>query len=217
VSNNHCCGFSGAPKVKKSCCENDAKNHWVVGSGEFDPTNPFEGWTPPTGATQDTTVAVKFGQTLAFFTWTGQVWILDYTFEIPPPISIQPSFIEEVLYNGSFFTFNGIGGAFSGVVQLPKKWCGRITDNQNGTYTVVPYNNNSPNYFGNITVTSGMPGLYEITTSESLDEVNEIVYTGSSNFQITTSIDSPNTFTISLGSLTLLDNNHLCFEFFYYN
>ena len=215
---NNCCGFWGLPKINKSCCQNDAKNYWVQGSGSFDPNNPFDGWVKPTNPTKDTTVAVKFDTLIAFFTWTGQAWVLEYTFEIPTPSSIQESYIDNITYNGSLLTFNGVGDAFSGTIKLPKKWCGRITDKQHGTKTLLPYNDNSPDYFGDITVTNRVGSLYLIQTPpNALLGVNQIVYTGSANFDIETNIVSSNVFFIAINPPTILNNHHLCFEFFYAN
>jgi hypothetical protein len=220
VSNN-CCGLGGAPKVKKSCCTNDAKNFWLTGSGEFDPNNPFVGWTPPASPTQGSTVGVSFGDTLAFFTWTGQTWVLDYYFAIPPPVQGAPeSFIENVELNNGLLSFSGVGGAFNGVIDISgccpeyqiKKWCGVVTDNLNGTFSVNVFNDNSPDYFGNLFFNGGV-GSYTIDVTSNMPEGTIVTYIGPSVKGDLAEINDSESFSFSLSGLDTLSNDALCFEF----
>jgi len=191
---HECCGFGGAPKVKKSCCENDSKNFWIQGTGEFDPLNPFQGWTPPVSPTKDTTVGVKFDGAMAFFTWTGQVWSYDYVFE---------------------------GGSEYTPEYVVKKWCGILSDNQAGVYTTIPLNSNSPDYFGDFTLGMTFPGNYILETTEDVTQISEVVYTGSS-FKVDPSPASlfidPFIPGVNIGVVPLsgffFNNDHICLEFY---
>jgi len=172
----------------------DRANYWLQVNDNFDENDPSAGCVFPENQVVGTTVAVKYNNAIAFFTWTGQVWSYDYVFE---------------------------GGSEYTPEYVVKKWCGILSDNQAGVYTTTPLNSNSPDYFGDFTLDMTFPGNYILETTEDVTQISEVVYTGSS-FKVDPSPASlfidPFIPGVNIGVVPLsgffFNNDHICLEFY---